>query len=132
MGMIANAARHEPEAVAALRAGRDDKVNRLLRLALPEPYVPSRTEALRERLRSRPAPAKPPKASKPPKSPKGPKPKKAQRKQPRESARNAAAGAGSERGSGHHRVGQRQSGQRRAAATSRSGGARTRALERRR
>ncbi len=30
--IIANAARHEPEAVAALRAGRDDKANRLLRL----------------------------------------------------------------------------------------------------
>jgi cell division protein FtsW len=59
MGMIANAARHEPEAVAALRAGRDDKVNTLLRLALPEPYAPTRAEALRDRLRSRPAPTKP-------------------------------------------------------------------------
>ncbi len=38
IGIIANAARHEPEAVAALQAGRDDKVNRLLRLPLPEPY----------------------------------------------------------------------------------------------
>jgi cell division protein FtsW len=54
IGVIANAARHEPEAVAALRAGRDDAVNRLLRLPLPEPYSPSRTEALRDRLRSRP------------------------------------------------------------------------------
>ncbi len=35
IGVIANAARHEPEAVAALRAGRDDRVNRLLRLPLP-------------------------------------------------------------------------------------------------
>jgi cell division protein FtsW len=58
---MANAARHEPEAVAALRAGRDDRVNRLLRLPLPESYVPTRTEALRDRLRSRPGgpPAKP-------------------------------------------------------------------------
>ena len=39
IGVIANAARHEPEAVAALRAGRDDRMNRLLRLPLPEPYV---------------------------------------------------------------------------------------------
>ena len=54
IGVIANAARHEPEAVAALRAGRDDRVNRLLRLPLPEPYSPTRTEALRDRLRSRP------------------------------------------------------------------------------
>ena len=35
IGIMANAARHEPEAVAALRAGRDDRVNRLLRLPLP-------------------------------------------------------------------------------------------------
>ena len=100
MGMIANAARHEPEAVAALRAGRDDKVNRLLRLALPAPYVPTRTEALRDRLRTRPTPEKPPK------------PKK--------------VAAGAPRGSGHHRVGQRHGGQRR---TGKSGGARSRALE---
>ena len=61
IGIMANAARHEPEAVAALRAGRDDRVNRLLRLPLPEPYVPTRTEALRDRLRSRPdeSPARP-------------------------------------------------------------------------
>ena len=54
IGIMANAARHEPEAVAALRAGRDDRVNRLLRLPLPAPYVPTRTEALRDRLRTRP------------------------------------------------------------------------------
>ena len=61
IGIMANAARHEPEAVAALRAGRDDRVNRLLRLPLPEPYVPTRSEALRDRLRSRPdkSPARP-------------------------------------------------------------------------
>ncbi len=53
IGIMANAARHEPEAVAALRAGRDDRVNRLLRLPPPAPYVPTRTEALRDRLRSR-------------------------------------------------------------------------------
>jgi cell division protein FtsW len=55
IGMITSAARHEPEAVAALRAGRDDRVNRLLRLPLPEPYVPTPLEAVRDRLRSRPA-----------------------------------------------------------------------------
>jgi len=55
IGIMANAARHEPEAVAALRAGREDRMNRLLRLPLPEPYVPTRTEALRDRLRTRPA-----------------------------------------------------------------------------
>ncbi|MGB3481762.1 MAG: putative lipid II flippase FtsW, partial [Mycobacterium sp.] len=51
IGIMANAARHEPDAVAALRAGRDDRMNRVLRLPLPEPYVPSRVEALRDRLR---------------------------------------------------------------------------------
>ncbi|MET4432322.1 putative lipid II flippase FtsW [Mycolicibacterium sp. 624] len=54
MGIITNAARHEPEAVAALRSGRDDRMNRLLRLPLPEPYVPTRLEAAKDRLRSRP------------------------------------------------------------------------------
>ncbi len=54
IGIMVNAARHEPEAVAALRAGRDDKVNRLLRLPLPEPYSPTRLEAFRDRKRSRP------------------------------------------------------------------------------
>ncbi|ORV03594.1 cell division protein FtsW [Mycobacterium bohemicum] len=70
IGIMANAARHEPEAVAALRAGRDDKVNRFLRLPLPEPYVPSRLESFRDRKRVRPAqaakaPAKAPKPAKP-------------------------------------------------------------------
>jgi cell division protein FtsW len=113
MGMVANAARHEPEAVAALRGGRVDRVNRLLRLPLPEPYAPTRTEALRDRLRSRPTSPKPQKAPKPPKAPKARKPKKPE-------------GARVTRGSGHHRVGQRHGGQRR---TTRSGGARRRALE---
>jgi cell division protein FtsW len=58
IGIMASAARHEPEAVAALRAGRDDKMNRLLRLPLPEPYVPSRLEAFRDRKRVRPQPGK--------------------------------------------------------------------------
>lgn len=48
VGLMANAARHEPPAVAALRAGRDDRMNRLLRLPLPEPYLPAR--AVRDRF----------------------------------------------------------------------------------
>jgi cell division protein FtsW len=106
IGMIANAARHEPEAVAALRAGREDRVNRLLRLPLPEPYSPTRTEALRDRLRSRPPAPKPPK--KPPKKP-----------VPAKSARR----------SGHHRVGQPHGGRRRTASGM---GGRARVLEGRR
>ncbi len=57
IGVIANAARHEPDAVAALRSGRDDRMNRWLRLPLPEPYVPTRVEVLRDRLRTRPGSA---------------------------------------------------------------------------
>jgi cell division protein FtsW len=54
-------------------------VNRLLRLPLPEAYVPSRVEALRDRLRTKPGdkPAKSAKAVKPAKSAKGVKPAKA-------------------------------------------------------
>jgi cell division protein FtsW len=59
VGVVANAARHEPDAVLALRAGRDDRVNRWLRLPPPEPYVPTRVDVLRERLRARPGPAEP-------------------------------------------------------------------------
>ena len=55
IGIMANAARHEPEAVAALRAGRDDKVNRFLRLPLPEPYVPTRLEIVPRPQARRPA-----------------------------------------------------------------------------
>lgn len=58
VGMMANAARHEPEAVAALRAGRDDKVNRLLRLPLPEPYAPTSLEVFRNRKQTPRPPAK--------------------------------------------------------------------------
>ncbi|MEE2854934.1 MAG: putative lipid II flippase FtsW [Actinomycetota bacterium] len=59
IGIMANAARHEPEAVAALRAGRDDKVTRILRLPLPEPYSPTRLESVRDRKRARPKSAEP-------------------------------------------------------------------------
>ncbi len=63
IGLMANAARHEPDAVSALRAGRDDRMNRLLRLPLPEPYLPSRVDALRDRLRTRPGAPKPARAA---------------------------------------------------------------------
>ncbi|QDQ99299.1 putative lipid II flippase FtsW [Tomitella fengzijianii] len=42
-GLMANAARHEPEAVAALRSGRESRLPKLLRLPLPEPYRPERS-----------------------------------------------------------------------------------------
>ena len=100
IGMMASAARHEPEAVAALRAGRDDRVNRLLRLPLPEPYSPTRAEALRDRLRSRPAAAKP-----------APKP---QRKTP--------VAARPVRRAGHHGGAQHQGGQHRGRPADRRAG----------
>ncbi|WP_018180015.1 putative lipid II flippase FtsW [Jongsikchunia kroppenstedtii] len=61
-GILANAARHEPEAVAALAAGGDGRFGRLLRLPRAVPYSPSRSDSLRDRLDrrrtrgSRPAP----------------------------------------------------------------------------
>ncbi|MFD8247502.1 putative lipid II flippase FtsW [Nocardia sp. NPDC059691] len=48
-GLIANAARHEPEAVAALHAGQDGRFSRLLRLPKPEVYAPARASARRGR-----------------------------------------------------------------------------------
>ncbi len=104
IGIMANAARHEPEAVAALRAGREDRVNRVLRLPLPEPYVPTRTEALRDRLRSRPGapPAKP--ARKPDRKP--------DRKAGTDKRRKPHPADRQVRRSGHHGDGRKQSGRR--------------------
>jgi cell division protein FtsW len=93
IGIMANAARHEPEAVAALRAGREDRMNRLLRLPLPEPYVPSRTEALRDRLRKRPA-AKPAKATRKPAPAKKRKPHPADRQVQRSGHHGGRTGTG--------------------------------------
>jgi cell division protein FtsW len=115
IGIMANAARHEPEAVAALRAGRDDKVNRLLRLPLPQPYVPSRLEAFRDRKQARPKPAKTPPAGKPPRKPA--RPQRSQRSQgsalPRVADRRAHKPWGHlPLAREHHRAGQRHAGQR--------------------
>ncbi|WP_280235326.1 putative lipid II flippase FtsW [Nocardia cyriacigeorgica] len=52
-GIIANAARHEPEAVAALHAGQDGRFSRLLRLPKPEVYAPAKAEAARARSAAR-------------------------------------------------------------------------------
>ncbi|TGD86389.1 putative lipid II flippase FtsW [Mycolicibacterium sp. CH28] len=110
IGLMANAARHEPEAVAALRAGSDDRMNRVLRLPLPEPYVPSRVEVLRDRLRSKPQDergAKPAKPTKPAKKP-ARKPAKKPARQPYAARERAALPAKTRtaqrptRRSGHH------------------------------
>jgi len=97
IGIMANAARHEPEAVAALRAGQGDRMNRLLRLPLPAPYSPTRAEALRDRLRSRPQPRRAP--------------RRAERQPPR--AARSRTGATAARRAGHHGGGQRRAGPRR-------------------
>lgn len=105
MGLITNAARHEPEAVAALRAGRDDRMNRLLRLPLPEPYVPTRLDAARDRLRSKPARSTAKSARKPEakrrKTPPAGKP-----------ARRSGHHVGGRSGARQPRTGQRQQGRR--------------------
>jgi cell division protein FtsW len=102
IGIMANAARHEPEAVAALRAGRDDKVNRVLRLPLPQPYVPSRLEAFRDRKQARPKPAKAQLAGKPQKPQRPALPRAADR----------SGGSARARGREHHGSGQRYAGRR--------------------
>ncbi|WP_260870152.1 putative lipid II flippase FtsW [Gordonia paraffinivorans] len=50
LGLLANAARHEPEAVAALTAAPPSRVARWLRLPAPVAYRQSRVEMARERL----------------------------------------------------------------------------------
>ncbi len=122
LGVITNAARHEPEAVAALRAGRDDRVNRLLRLPPPVPYVPSRLDVARDRRRARdgkPAgkPAKKPAKKAPARSAKAPAKSAAKARaagtarQPRRAAatakttgtrRSGHPGEGATRRAGHH------------------------------
>ncbi|QIS02841.1 putative lipid II flippase FtsW [Nocardia brasiliensis] len=52
-GIIANAARHEPEAVSALHAGQDGRFSRLLRLPKPEVYSPARAGAARAKSAQR-------------------------------------------------------------------------------
>ena len=61
LGLLANAARHEPEAVAALTTGQRSRVSRWFRLPTPVAYKPTRAESARNRLdtRDRRAPAAP-------------------------------------------------------------------------
>ncbi len=49
LGLLANAARHEPQAVVALAAGDDGRIGRFLRLPQPETYAPTRVQAWRAR-----------------------------------------------------------------------------------
>lgn len=44
-GLIANAARHEPEAIAALHAGQDGRLARIMKIRKPEAYRPARSDA---------------------------------------------------------------------------------------
>jgi cell division protein FtsW len=125
MGLLTNAARHEPDAVAALRAGRDDRVDRLLHLPLPEPYVPSRLESVRDRLSSRKATGKPSKVKPKSKAPAGKAAAKSRTKSaPRGSRSGATSGAktGARSGArtaakqtGRNRTSDRAAGSRRAA-----------------
>ncbi len=107
IGIMCNAARHEPEAVAALRAGRDDKMNRILRLPLPEPYVPTRLETFRDRKRSGSQSPRPPAPGRGRKAPQPATRKGARNSEPplRPVFGRTAARSGSR--SGHHGSGQR-------------------------
>lgn len=70
LGLLANAARHEPEAVAALATGTPGRMSRLLRLPRPVPYRPPTSEALRSRLdRRRRDPAAAPRRPEPRRAP---------------------------------------------------------------
>ncbi|MFD6355216.1 putative lipid II flippase FtsW [Nocardia tengchongensis] len=64
-GIIANAARHEPEAVAALHSGQDGRFSRLLRLPKPEVYSPARAARARAKAKAngKPKPKPKPKAN---------------------------------------------------------------------
>jgi len=116
IGVIANAARHEPDAVAALRAGRPDRMNRLLRLPLPEPYSPTPLEALRDRLKDRTGKSATrgktgPSRGKPPAKPA--KPAKKRAVEPGRRAARADTGQRRERQPVHHGGGQRSTAGRR-------------------
>ncbi|BCO67770.1 putative lipid II flippase FtsW [Mycobacterium intracellulare] len=132
IGIMANAARHEPEAVAALRAGRDDKVNRLLRLPLPEPYSPTRLEAFRDRKRSRPQSGAAPRKGAGSPGRKAPRNGEAPLRgaPPRAAGRPVRRSAGSPRSrAGHHGSGQRYATLGANQAAGRRQQRRTRALE---
>jgi cell division protein FtsW len=104
LGIVTSAARHEPEAVAALRAGREDRVNRFLRLPLPEPYVMTRLDAARDRLRTRSSKPKTKSKTKP-----DPKRKPAPKAKPKSDRRRTGQGADEPtRRTGHHGGRQRQ------------------------
>jgi cell division protein FtsW len=53
-GLIANAARHEPEAVVALHGGQDGRFSRLLRLPKPELYTAPRPRAAAPKKKTAP------------------------------------------------------------------------------
>ncbi|MYR05215.1 putative lipid II flippase FtsW [Gordonia sp. SID5947] len=53
LGLLASAARHEPEAVAALSGGEPGRFGRWLRLPAPVAYRPTRADVLRDRLDQR-------------------------------------------------------------------------------
>ncbi|OBK78421.1 putative lipid II flippase FtsW [Mycobacterium sp. 1164985.4] len=109
IGIMASAARHEPEAVAALRAGREDRVNSLLRLPLPAAYVPPRIEVARERLGRRGAE----RLGKPGKAKRARAPKPAAKQAPKPARKRQTAGK-PVRAARHHGGGRAEKSRRRA------------------
>jgi cell division protein FtsW len=98
LGVITNAARHEPEAVAALRAGRDDRVNRILRLPMPAPYVPTRLDVVRDRLRTKGGKAAQKTGPKPARTPSGREPRRTTQPADRPARRTGQNGDGQRSG----------------------------------
>lgn len=92
MGILANAARHEPEAVAALRSQGPGKFGRLLRLPAPDPYRPP---AKRKGTAARGGTAK---AARPAPRTARPSPAQERRRSVREPGRRTAARTAANRG----------------------------------
>ncbi|WP_228539798.1 putative lipid II flippase FtsW [Nocardia sp. XZ_19_385] len=90
-GIIANAARHEPEAVAALHGGADGRFSRLLRLPKPEVYSPAKAASSARARNAAKAKGQPQQRKRPP-----PQPQRGRQQQP--PARRPQPGAAPRRG----------------------------------
>ncbi|WP_024793133.1 putative lipid II flippase FtsW [Tomitella biformata] len=110
-GLLASAARHEPEAIAALRAGKERRSLRWLRLPVPVPYSPTSPYWTGSRP-TKPAPVRRGPARRPaPQNAQGRNPNGDRRPSPQQRAGKQRSG---QQRSGQQRSGQQQRGARRA------------------
>jgi len=82
-GLLANAARHEPQAIAALRTGEQGRLARMLRLPAPQPYSERRAQLARRAETPRQPARQAPRQA----------PRQAQRQAPRQAPRQVSAPA---------------------------------------